>query len=628
MDKLRVSTGRVGLALVFLVVTGCSLVKLRDEASTFYASAILVGRVENAASPAQPVVVAAWQKRAGRIEIVHATRLHEPGAYELIVPMGRFHLFAFADSNGNQRYDAGEATGAYLGKPNGEVEVKPELGGVIAGLDFALSLAPSASAETDLPPGTALLGLPSAPPHSTQIGAPLRFDDPRFSADAGRRGYWTPVEFYRELGGNVYFLEPYDPRKIPILFVHGAQGSPRDWQAMVDSLDRSRYQPWFFYYPSGAAVESMAQLLYWKLLNLQMRYGFPRLYLTAHSMGGLVLESFLENFGTQFPQIQLFVSIATPWSGDAAAESGVRYSPAVVPSWEDMRPEGRFQRSLFTKPLPPNIPYYLFFAHHGSPGLWRPNNDGSVTLASQLRPAAQASARQVFGFDEGHVGVLRSPELLQRYNALLSALDRPTAAGSLRVQLKRSETAQPAPIAFLVMTPLAAGQVPILAPLDQGREIGALAPGRYRVSVFSHGYRSEPAWRELEVADGQVSELEFGLRPATVLAGYFAEPIRSGAQPAGQFRRLEAAVKLREVSLEGPSGQRRLLAVADGGEATVARYLADEDYAYEGGFSFVGLSPGRHTLSIVSDRGRTIRRTVELSAEGGSLVLPIELERD
>ena len=54
-----------------------------------------------------------------------------------------------------------------------------------------------------------------------------------------RRGLWQPVEFVRQVGAGVYFLEPYDPDKIPVLFVHGALGHPGDWDAIVAALDRN-----------------------------------------------------------------------------------------------------------------------------------------------------------------------------------------------------------------------------------------------------------------------------------------------------------------------------------------------------------------------------------------------------
>jgi len=114
-----------------------------------------------------------------------------------------------------------------------------------------------------------------------------------------------------ELGGNIYFLEPYDPAKTPILFVHGAAGSPQNWTYFFQHIDRTRYQPWIFYYPSGSSVDSMSYLLFWKLSNLQRRYHFNKIYFTAHSMGGLVVRNFLANMGGYLPVSKAFISLST-----------------------------------------------------------------------------------------------------------------------------------------------------------------------------------------------------------------------------------------------------------------------------------------------------------------------------
>jgi len=84
-----------------------------------------------------------------------------------------------------------------------------------------------------------------------------------FSDEYGVKGLWNSMEFFREISGNVYFLEEYDPTKIPILFVHGAAGSPQNWRAFFEDIDRDKYQPWFFYYPSGTSIDSMSHLLLW-----------------------------------------------------------------------------------------------------------------------------------------------------------------------------------------------------------------------------------------------------------------------------------------------------------------------------------------------------------------------------
>src|SRR5262245_38386871 len=55
----------------------------------------------------------------------------------------------------------------------------------------------------------------------------------------GRKGLWRPISFVKERRGGVYMLEPYDPAKIPVLFVHGAGGSPQDWRYFIERLDRT-----------------------------------------------------------------------------------------------------------------------------------------------------------------------------------------------------------------------------------------------------------------------------------------------------------------------------------------------------------------------------------------------------
>ncbi|MBW1891063.1 MAG: alpha/beta hydrolase [Deltaproteobacteria bacterium] len=129
----------------------------------------------------------------------------------------------------------------------------------------------------------------------------MDLDDELFSEENGIKGYWEPASFFKDIGGNIYFIEEYDPKKIPILFIHGAGDTPKGWKYFIDNIDRTRFQPWFFYYPSGTRIQSMAHLLSWKLGNLQIKYSFDHLYITAHSMGGLVARSFIMDHGSVVP---------------------------------------------------------------------------------------------------------------------------------------------------------------------------------------------------------------------------------------------------------------------------------------------------------------------------------------
>jgi len=56
-------------------------------------------------------------------------------------------------------------------------------------------------------------------------GEVTRLDDPRFAPEIGVEGMWQYYDFLLEGRPGIYFLEPYDPTKIPVLFVHGTEDS-------------------------------------------------------------------------------------------------------------------------------------------------------------------------------------------------------------------------------------------------------------------------------------------------------------------------------------------------------------------------------------------------------------------
>ncbi|MCM8529887.1 MAG: hypothetical protein NE330_01895, partial [Lentisphaeraceae bacterium] len=101
-----------------------------------------------------------------------------------------------------------------------------------------------------------------------------------------------------------------------------------------------------------------------------------------------------------------------------AAKAGVENSPIIVPSWYDMDPSSPFIKNLPKKKLP--VPHYLFFSFKGDGG--SENNDGSVTLESQLRPEMQNDAKYIFGLDETHTSILKSAVMSAKLNNILKEL--------------------------------------------------------------------------------------------------------------------------------------------------------------------------------------------------------------
>ena len=262
---------------------------------------------------------------------------------------------------------------------------------------------------------------------AARIGELARIDDPRFSDENARRGLWQPLDFLFQVGAGVYFIEPYDPRKIPVLFVHGAGGHPGNWTDLIAKLDRDRFQPWLVYYPTALSLEKSAISLDRWVQYLYVQHRYPRMAVIAHSMGGLVARAFINRViaarDGRAEGLRLFITISTPWDGHRAAQSGVNRAPVVAPSWYDMAPGSPFLRSLLEPELPPTITFDLLFSYAGRFRLGvRGANDGVVTLASQLDLRAQAQAGRVRGFDETHTTILQSSDVADLMNAQLAAL--------------------------------------------------------------------------------------------------------------------------------------------------------------------------------------------------------------
>jgi pimeloyl-ACP methyl ester carboxylesterase len=253
------------------------------------------------------------------------------------------------------------------------------------------------------------------------IGAVVDFDDDRMAQRHASTALWHPRRFYEEVGGGVFFLEEYDSAKIPVLFVHGMGGSPQDWRFLVENLDRSRFQPWLVFYSSAIRLQPMADKFHEVVDELHIRYGFDRMAVVAHSMGGLVARSFVNTNVVQKEReyIRLFVTISTPWGGHTAAQLGTRHVRSEMLSWIDMVPGSEFLESLFDRELPSQVPYYLLFSYEGVSLIAAGNDDGTVSIASQLDPQAQSEAMRIFGYARGHEDILSDERVSQQLNKLL-----------------------------------------------------------------------------------------------------------------------------------------------------------------------------------------------------------------
>jgi pimeloyl-ACP methyl ester carboxylesterase len=349
------------------------------------------------------------------VQIADAMVLARPGPYFLLVPIGTYRIAAFEDRSGDRIPDPGDPTTVLFdGRP---VEARPRE--QTSGLDLTLRRGTATPVEFPNIAVDVRVGLEEVP--QAVVGEVTDLDDPRFSATAATTGLWRPVDFLFDIGAGIYFLEPYDPDRVPVLFVHGALGHPGDWRFLVEHLDRSRYQAWFAYYPTAVRIELIAASL-GRVQELNLTYDFDPPVLVAHSMGGLVTRALInQNLGgpDEAPDPSIFVTISTPWLGQSAAAIGLRQAPVAAPSWYDMAPGSPLLEALLQPPLPPQVAHHLLFTYGGGAAWLGEPNDGAVTLASQLAPRAQQQAVKVLGFNASHSGVLTDPAVSDEINRIL-----------------------------------------------------------------------------------------------------------------------------------------------------------------------------------------------------------------
>jgi hypothetical protein len=90
----------------------------------------------------------------------------------------------------------------------------------------------------------------------------------------------------------LYQLQPYDPDRIPLVFVHGLISTPRMWRNVINEIEidpvlRRRYQCWVFAYPTGNPPAYSALLLREELKKIRQRHPDSKdIVLVGHSMGG------------------------------------------------------------------------------------------------------------------------------------------------------------------------------------------------------------------------------------------------------------------------------------------------------------------------------------------------------
>jgi len=338
----------------------------------------------------------------------------DTGYYGILLPAGSYDVLLFADVNGDGFYETEEVVARTPSGSPVDVDEKHTTEGVlVAGPELSLDLkAPSVSE-------TAVRVKVSSSPF---VVASL--DEPIFAPDLGELGVYYPNQFLTRVQRWVFAVGEPDFKKTQVVLVHGIEGTPRDFSTMVAGIDRSRYQIWLFYYPSGLHLDTLGIVLSRAIQTIAAYPKSPdlKVVLVAHSMGGLVGRRAVNELcrDGKPPYLKAYVSFDTPYGGIEAVVGAEKRGQALVASWRDIAADSDFLKRLHATPLPPDLPFDLFFGW-GVPGTNGPGTagDGTIALHSQLDPRAQAAARRMIGFGQTHVGILSDKDAIHALSGIL-----------------------------------------------------------------------------------------------------------------------------------------------------------------------------------------------------------------
>src|SRR5436190_11534094 len=228
---------------------------------------------------------------------------------------------------------------------------------VTATLDFSATNATLALRRPAKDPTAVVEG--KVRPLAANFSAPISYYQPPANLLlVGVMGALRSAHYEKKTG--LYFLQPYDPNRIPVVFVHGLISTPFSWVQTINGLQadpeiRKRYQFLVFAYPTGNPVLYSALRLREELAKADHLYPNHKPYVVVgHSMGGMLTHDqvvtvnegmwekalgqnarsfFKENSGNSLivraikfranPRIKRVVFICTPHRGSDLASNGI-----------------------------------------------------------------------------------------------------------------------------------------------------------------------------------------------------------------------------------------------------------------------------------------------------------------
>lgn len=148
-------------------------------------------------------------------------------------------------------------------------------------------------------------------PLASNLTAPLPSAlDPGVFQGLGLSGLFRPARGIEHRA--LYELQPADPDRVPVVFVHGLNSTPHIWRPAINALLadpvlREQFQPLYFAYPTGVPIPSSAAALRQQFAEWRQacdpsgeRIASRHAIFIGHSMGGLLSRMLISDSGDAY----------------------------------------------------------------------------------------------------------------------------------------------------------------------------------------------------------------------------------------------------------------------------------------------------------------------------------------
>ena len=258
-------------------------------------------------------------------------------------------------------------------------------------------------------------------------GKKVTLDERIFSDGIRLVGLWKAERYYKALGVPVLQVVEHDPDRLPVLLVHGYNDNAKAMRYLGGLLDPDKFEPVYANYPTGLAIDKLAEGLAASVSKLAGEKKLDRMGVVAFSMGGLVARKFLGAWAgagkeTKMP---IYISMAAPYGGievGSKLKSWRLYEPE---SWNDIAFGSAFLDHLYDEALPPETAFHLIYAVTEGKAAVPGVDDGVVSVASATRPQAVDEADTVSEIRAcHHATLLEKKEPIMKVIEFLLAYDK------------------------------------------------------------------------------------------------------------------------------------------------------------------------------------------------------------